>query len=121
MARVARKGGLPVLRFCFFVFRHQTGHQTMWRAHSVLTGQTAEGPDPDAAIRNLTRAIDAEFHLATTRFRMTTQEWYASQEPDDAKYVLRFLEAAADMDPEQRTSRAPSGRFVLQASVVRAA
>ena len=117
MARVAWRGGLPVLRFCFFVFRHKT----TWRAHSVLTGQIAEGSDANEAIRNLIRAIDAEFHLATTRFRMTAQQWYSSQEPDDAKYVLRFVEAAADMNPEQRTTRAPSGRFVFQASVVRAA
>ena len=104
-----------MLRFCFLVFWHETS----WRAHSVLSGQTAEGSDADEAIRNLTRAIGAEIRLATRDFDMTAQRWYASQKPEDTKYLLRFVEAAADADPELRTM--PSGAFVLQASVVGAA
>ena len=93
------------LTFCFLVFRRGP----LWRAHSVNTGQVAEGRTAEDAETNLTKAIDLALHMADT-LHISPKEWFESQVVDESKYVRMFLEATS---AERKETRQVGGVVVL--------
>jgi hypothetical protein len=115
-ARLARRDGVPILDLFFLIY--QEGDS--WIGRSVRTGHVSESRTADGAVRNLTKAIDAEIGIiAATGIGL--EQWYDSQKDDDPRYVRMFFDAIARGDPLREDCPAQDGRAVLRAVVARAA
>lgn len=115
-ATVARRHSVPVLDFLFLVYKDGKS----WIGRSILTSHVSESRTVDGAIGCLTSAIDASIHIAQEH-GFSARQWYAAQRPDDMRYVRMFLDVIGHRDPERRKAKAPSGAFVLNATVARRA
>jgi hypothetical protein len=115
-ATLATRAGLPVLDFLFLVYRDGKS----WIGRSILTGHVSEARTGNRAVECLTGAIDAAIHVAREH-GFSAEQWYAAQKPDDSKFIRMFLDAISRRDPDRRKTKAPSGRFVLNAAVARKA
>jgi hypothetical protein len=113
---VARRKTVPVLDFCFLVYRDGES----WIGRSVLTGHVSESRTFDGAVDCLTQSIDAAIHVAHEH-GFSADKWYAAQKPDDIKFVRMFLETIGHRNPDRRKAKAPSGAFVLNAAVAKRA
>lgn len=118
MARtgVARRSSLPVLDFLFLIYRDGKS----WIGRSILTGHVSESRTFDGAVDCLARAIDAAIHVAQA-YGFSVTQWYEAQRPDEMKFVRMFLDVIGHRNPDRRKAKAPSGAFVLNATVARKA
>jgi hypothetical protein len=90
-----------------------------WIGRSITTSHVAEGTTPEAALDNLTAALDAAIRAADT-MGMTAVDWYDSQVVDEPRYVRMFVDAILDNAPQSVESEL-SGGAVIKASIARKA
>ena len=117
-AGVAQRGSMPVLTFFILVYR--SGEY--WYARSVLTGGVAEGATQERAIRNLLTSVDFAIEIAD-REGFTAEEWYKAQvaRVSEDKYLVMYMEAIADADPEREEDAPPAGNYIRHLAVAKSA